>query len=208
MLSPDSTLEEPNMHGGRFVFAQLLDSLPRYEFNKCVERYRGNHRARTFSCYDQFLTMAFAQLANRESLRDIEICLKAMDDKLYHIGFRCNIAKRQEVCHLNKPFSYPEGRPLRVTGPPGASCAIHMISGKEIDRYYLRLLNLHQVPHYCTAPRRAMRPTYRNTVSHRSTEPMKSQVCTCISPIAQRRNRETEIIGNLVFLKIRFLFFH
>jgi hypothetical protein len=93
MISPDSPLEERRMHEGRFVFAQLMDSLPRYEFNKCVERYRGNHRARTFSCYDQFLTMAFAQLASRESLRDIEICLKAMEDKLYHIGFRCNIAK-------------------------------------------------------------------------------------------------------------------
>ena len=93
MISPDSPLEEPRMHEGRFVFAQLMDFLPRYEFNKCVERYRGNHRARTFSCYDQFLTMAFAQLANRESLRDIEICLKAMEDKLYHVGFRCNIAK-------------------------------------------------------------------------------------------------------------------
>ena len=93
MISPDLTLEEPSMHEGRFVFAQLMDSLPRYEFNKCVERYRGNHRARTFSCYDQFLTMAFAQLAHRESLRDIEICLKAMEEKLYHIGFRCNVAK-------------------------------------------------------------------------------------------------------------------
>lgn len=81
------------MHQGRFVFAQLMDSLPRYEFNKCVARYRGNHRVRTFSCYNQFLTMAFAQLARRESLRDIEICLKSMQDKLYHVGFRGTIAK-------------------------------------------------------------------------------------------------------------------
>lgn len=81
------------MHQGRFVFAQLMDSLPRYEFNKCVDRYRGNHRVRTFSCYDQFLAMAFAQLARRESLRDIEICLKSMQDKLYHVGFRGAIAR-------------------------------------------------------------------------------------------------------------------
>jgi len=81
------------MHEGRFVFAQLMDSLPRYEFNNCVERYRGNHRIRKFSCYDRFLTMVFAQLAHRESLRDIEICLRSMDEKLYHVGFRCKIAK-------------------------------------------------------------------------------------------------------------------
>ena len=81
------------MHEGRFVFAQLMDSMPCYKFNKSVERYHGNHRVRTFSCYDQFLTMAFAQLTQRESLRDIAICLMAMQEKLYHVGFRCKIAK-------------------------------------------------------------------------------------------------------------------
>ena len=81
------------MHAGRIVFSQLLDFLPRYEFNKCVRRYRGNHRIRTFSCRDQFLCMAFAQLTYRESLRDIETCFRAMKRKLYHIGFRGRVAR-------------------------------------------------------------------------------------------------------------------
>ena len=59
------------MHTGRFVFSQLMDFLPKNEFNKCVLRYHGNHRIRTFSCYDQFLCMAFGQLTYRQSLRDV-----------------------------------------------------------------------------------------------------------------------------------------
>jgi len=59
------------MHNGRFVFSQLMDCLPRHEFNKCVLRYRGNNRVRSFSCYDQFLCMAFGQLTFRQSLRDL-----------------------------------------------------------------------------------------------------------------------------------------
>jgi len=81
------------MNEGRVVFAQLLDFFPRYEFNKCVDRYRGNHRVRRFSCFDQFLSMAFAQLTHRDSLRDIEICLDAMDTKLYRAGFRSRVAR-------------------------------------------------------------------------------------------------------------------
>jgi hypothetical protein len=81
------------MNEGRTIFAQLMDSLPRREFNQCVERYKGNHRVRAFSCLDQFLTMAFAQLTFRESLRDIETCLSALDSKLYHAGFRCKVAR-------------------------------------------------------------------------------------------------------------------
>lgn len=81
------------MHDGRFIFAQLMDFLPRHEFNKCVRRYRGNSRNRGFSCFDQFFCMAFAQLTYRESLRDIETCLRAMGPKLYHAGFRGRIAR-------------------------------------------------------------------------------------------------------------------
>jgi hypothetical protein len=66
------------MYEGRIVFSQLMDYFPRYEFNKCVQRYNGNHRVRRFSCLDQFISMAFAQLTHRESLRDIGICLRAM----------------------------------------------------------------------------------------------------------------------------------
>ena len=77
----------------RTVFSQLLDFLPRHEFNKCVHRCQGNYRIRDFSCLDQFLCLAFAQLTGRESLRDIETCLRAMQPKLYHCGFRGYIAR-------------------------------------------------------------------------------------------------------------------
>jgi len=78
---------------GQFVFAQLLEFLPRRDFNACVERYGGNYKCRGFSCRDQFLAMAFAQLTYRESLRDIEICLRALGTKLYHAGFRSKISR-------------------------------------------------------------------------------------------------------------------
>jgi len=81
------------MHTGRTVFAQLVDFLPRHEFNRCVRRYHGNYRVRGFSCLNQFLCLAFAQLTGRESLRDIETCLRAMQSKLYHCGFRGPIAR-------------------------------------------------------------------------------------------------------------------
>jgi hypothetical protein len=75
------------------IFAQLLDFLPRHRFNHCVERYRGNYRVHRFSCFDQFLCMAFAQLTGRESLRDIEACLRAVQPKLYCAGFRGLVAR-------------------------------------------------------------------------------------------------------------------
>ena len=82
-----------HMNQGRTVFSQVMDFLPMYEFRKCVNRYKGNHRVRTFSCIDQFLAMAFAQLTYRESLRDIEACLGSMSKKLYHMGFRGKITR-------------------------------------------------------------------------------------------------------------------
>ena len=81
------------MHEGRLVFAQLMDFIPKRDFDECVKRYRGNYRVRDFSCRDQFLTMAFAQLTYRESLRDIETCLNAVPSKLYHAGFRGRVSK-------------------------------------------------------------------------------------------------------------------
>lgn len=81
------------MHAGRSIFAQLMDFLPTHEFNRCVSRHRGNYRVRRFSCRDQFLCMAFAQLTYRESLRDIETCLRSMSHKLYHAGIRGRISR-------------------------------------------------------------------------------------------------------------------
>ena len=74
------------MNEGRTVFAQLMGEVPKYEFDKCVRRYRGDHRVRSLSSYEQFLVMSFAQLTSRESLRDIETCLHALSSKLYHSG--------------------------------------------------------------------------------------------------------------------------
>jgi len=81
------------MNTGKTVFAQLIDFLPMYEFRRCVERYDGNHKVKSFSCWDQYLCMAFAQLTYRESLRDIETCLRSMQNKLYHMGFRGKISR-------------------------------------------------------------------------------------------------------------------
>ena len=81
------------MHAGRTVFSQLIDFLPKREFDKCVRRYRGNYKTRTFSCFDQYLCMAFAQITYRQSLRDIETCLRAIQPKLYHCGIRGNISR-------------------------------------------------------------------------------------------------------------------
>jgi hypothetical protein len=81
------------MNVGRTVFSQMMDFLPTYEFNRCVRRYRGNRRTRHFSCRDQFLCMAFAQLTYRESLRDIVTCLRAVRPKLFHVGLRGSISR-------------------------------------------------------------------------------------------------------------------
>ncbi len=81
------------MFAGRTVFAQLIDHLPPHEFHKCVARYGGNCKFRGFSCLDQFLCLAFAQLTFRESLRDIEACLRSVESKLYHMGFRGKISR-------------------------------------------------------------------------------------------------------------------
>jgi hypothetical protein len=81
------------MNFGKTIFSQIIDFLPYKKFQQCVERYDGNYRARSFTCYDQFLCMAFAQLTYRESLRDIECCLRVMEEKLYHMGIRGRISR-------------------------------------------------------------------------------------------------------------------
>jgi len=81
------------MHTGKMIFAQLMDFVPMPEFRKSVKRYRGNKGIRNFTCWDQFLCMAFAQLTYRESLRDIEACLRTKSKKLYHLGIRGTVAR-------------------------------------------------------------------------------------------------------------------
>ncbi len=81
------------MNAGRTVFAQLIAHVSHIEFQKCVTRYDGDHHHRSLSCWDQYLAMAFAQLTYRESLRDIEACLGSVGGKLYHMGFRGQVAR-------------------------------------------------------------------------------------------------------------------
>jgi hypothetical protein len=95
------------MNDGRTIFSQLIEHLPIHEFRKCVARYRGNHRTKTFSCWDQFLCLIFAQLTYRESLRDIVACLRSLSDRLYHMGVR-GMVSRSTLADAN------EGRDWRI----------------------------------------------------------------------------------------------
>ena len=117
------------MNEGRAVFSQLISFLPDREFRRCVERYRGDIRLRGFSCWDQYLAMAFAQLTYRESLRDIEACLRSMQGKLYHLGFRGKVA-RSTLADANESHDWRIfadfaqvligiARPLHVRDPIG-----------------------------------------------------------------------------------------
>ena len=89
------------MNVGRMIFAQLMDFVSPYEFRKCVDRYHGHYKVQRFSCWVQFLCMAFAQLTFRESLRDIQACLRVAQPKLYHMGFRGTVA-RNTLAHANE----------------------------------------------------------------------------------------------------------
>ena len=89
------------MYMGNLVFSQVMEHLPLHTFRRCVQRYRGNHKIQSFSCLDQFRCMAFAQLTYRESLRDIEACLRAQQNKLYHMGIRGGIS-RNTLSNANK----------------------------------------------------------------------------------------------------------
>lgn len=89
------------MNTGKTLFAQVMEFSPMYEFQKCVNRYQGDYQAKQLSCLDQYLSMAFAQLTYRESLRDIETCLRSMQPKLYHMGFRSKIS-RSTLAYANE----------------------------------------------------------------------------------------------------------
>ena len=89
------------MNYGKTIFAQLMDFLPTHEFGQCVERYQGHYKIKSFTCWDQFLCMAFAQFTYRESLRDIQACLRGSQQKLYHMGFRGKVS-RNTLAHANQ----------------------------------------------------------------------------------------------------------
>lgn len=89
------------MNFGQTIFSQLMEFVPTYEFNECVKRYNGNYKIKNFTCREQFLCMAFAQLTYRESLRDIQACLRAANKKLYHMGIRSKVS-RNTLAHANQ----------------------------------------------------------------------------------------------------------
>ena len=89
------------MNFGQTIFSQLMDFIPAYDFNQCVKRYNGNYKIKNFTCWEQFLCMAFAQLTYRESLRDIQACLRAANKKLYHMGIRSKVS-RNTLAHANQ----------------------------------------------------------------------------------------------------------
>ena len=133
------------MNQGRAVFSQLISFLPDREFRRCVERYRGDIRLRGFSCWDQYLAMAFAQLTYRESLRDIEACLRSMQGKLYHLGFRGKVA-RSTLADANESHDWRIfadfaqvligiARPLHVRDPIGVDLdqSLYALDSTTID---------------------------------------------------------------------------
>jgi hypothetical protein len=89
------------MHVGKAVFAQLMEWIHPEQFRRCVTRYHGNYKIRSFSCWDQFLAMAFAQVTYRESLEDIEVCLRSRRDQLYHLGFRSSVVAHSTLADAN-----------------------------------------------------------------------------------------------------------
>lgn len=93
------------MYTGKIILSQLTTYLPMHEFRRCVKRYQGNHRIRYFSCWDQFVCMFFAQLTYRESLRDIEACLRSAGHKLYHLGIRGKVS-RSTLAKANEKRSW------------------------------------------------------------------------------------------------------
>ena len=93
------------MNHGKYVFAQLFETLPKYEFDKCVTRYQGNYKVKGLTCWIQFLAMSFGQLTNRESLRDTVTCLSAQHRKLYHLGMQAAV-KRSTLAEANEKRSW------------------------------------------------------------------------------------------------------
>jgi hypothetical protein len=97
----DFACHTAGMHVGKAVFAQLMEWIHPEQFRRCVTRYHGNYKIRSFSCWDQFLAMAFAQVTYRESLEDIEVCLRSRRDQLYHLGFRSSVVAPSTLADAN-----------------------------------------------------------------------------------------------------------
>jgi hypothetical protein len=133
------------VNAGRTIFAQVMDFISPYDFRVCVERYHGHYKVQTFSCWEQFLCLAFAQLTYRESLRDIQACLRIAQPKLYHMGFRSVVA-RNTLAHANETRDWriyadfaqgliAEARRLYATEPFGVDLAqtVYAFDATTID---------------------------------------------------------------------------
>lgn len=103
------------MHQGKHIFAQIVELVSHYEFDKCVKRYNGNSRIRNFDCRDQFLALAFGQLANLRSLRGIVLCLNAHSDLLYHLGFKTDNLTLTTLSRANENRDWQIYRDLAET---------------------------------------------------------------------------------------------
>jgi hypothetical protein len=134
------------MHQGKLVFSQVMEHLPLTTFRRCVAKHRGDFKVKDFSCLDHFLSMAFAQLTWRESLRDIEINLRAQTAKLYHMGFRCKTISRNTLANANavRPWQmYADfaqhliniARPLYANDPMGVDldATVYAFDATTID---------------------------------------------------------------------------
>jgi transposase len=133
------------MYSGKLVFNQVISHLPMHAFDRCVHRYRGNYKVKSFKCRDQFLCMSFAQLAYRESLRDIEACLRAQRQKLYHMGIGGNVS-RNTLANANQTRDWriyadfaqhliQKARPLYVDEPFGVDLdhTVYALDSSTID---------------------------------------------------------------------------
>ena len=138
---------------GKFVFAQLMEFLPRHEFDACVRRYGGERRERGFSCRDQWLCLAFGQLTFRESLRDIETCLRALGAKLYHAGFRGRIARSTlaDATRGKKKLDYILRTRRKVDKTTGLRCdQTIVLAGPKSSQLYpaeLRRIAFYDIEH-------------------------------------------------------------
>ena len=110
------------MYTGQLVFSQVTDHLPMHTFRRCVQRYQGERYVKRFRCFDQYLSMAFAQLTYRESLRDIEACLRAHQSKLYHMGIRSRVVQPGPRRGAGEGRRGGNGRRATVVTSNGSDC--------------------------------------------------------------------------------------
>src|SRR5215216_3620492 len=132
------------MNEGRTIFSQLLEHAPHHHFRRCVERYRGNLGIRSFRCWDQFLCMVFAQLTYRESLRDIEACLGAVPDRLYHMGIRSAVS-RSTLADANEKRNWSRCR----RSQHATSCASSTYSRTLVSQQGKPPLTLREKKSFC-----------------------------------------------------------